>query len=789
MQGVGFRPAVYRWAMACGLAGFVRNEPAGVVMDVEGEEERIRRFFAQFGEHTPPLAEIGRVTRRRLPPRGYNGFAVWESHRDGRNKVDLPPDVAVCDACLAEMWDPGDRRYRYPFINCVDCGPRFSIVTALPYDRPHTAMKDFVLCDECAAEYSDPGDRRFHAQPNACPDCGPQIFLLGDGTGGDGSLEQGRWSAIGDEALAGARQALERGEIVAVKGIGGYHLACNALDATAVGRLRARKSRRWKSLAVMFRDLDTLCSYLTPTPEEIAEITSPARPIVIVDGRLNDAISPDTGTTGVFLPYTPLHHLLLESFPALVMTSGNRRDEPIAIDESAALRLVGPIADRALANDRPIHGRCDDSVVRMMAGERRTIRRSRGYVPAPVRIATASSPVPAAGSPSVLAAGADLKNTFCITRGGEAYLSQHIGELSEASALDFYRTEIGRWLDLLQVEPVAVAYDLHPGYLSTQYARELPAVERIGVQHHHAHIASVLGERGIDRPVIGIALDGTGYGEDGTIWGGEFLRADRQGFERLARFKPYPLPGGDRAIEEPWRMAMSVLSAESLDRAVWASASGAAGTFGRSGERTGPGAWLTDGRGGRIEEMLAAGLNSPLTSSAGRLFDAAAALLGLCDVAEYEAQAAIRLETAAGETEPGAGAAGAERGRVYSFILHREESPWTLDFGPAFAELTEDRRRGEPMAVMAARFLDTVAAGVVATAAALCSASELDEVALSGGVFQNDRLLVHVSRSLVAAGMVVHTNSLVPTNDGGVSLGQAVVAAARLAGMEGRLCA
>ena len=757
VQGVGFRPAVYRWAVECGLGGFVRNDPAGVTMDVEGEQERIRLFFAGFSQHAPPLANIGRVTTRRLVPLGYDGFEVRASRTDGAARVELPPDIAVCERCLSELRDPGDRRYRYPFINCVDCGPRFSIVDALPYDRPNTSMRHFALCDACAAEYADPSDRRFHAQPDACPRCGPRLFLLG----GDSTL-----GAEGEEALARVQDRLACGEIVAVKGIGGYHLACNALDHSAIARLRERKDRPHKALAVMFRDLSTLRRHLAPTPAEVRELVSPARPIVVVHGRLNGLISPDTDTTGAFLPYAPLHRLLLEPFDALVMTSGNRRDEPVARDEDEAERLVGPIARLALANDRPIEGRCDDSVVQVIAGERRFVRRSRGYVPAPIRVGAASPPI--------LATGADLKNTFCLTRGGEAYLSQHIGELSEASTFSFYRSEIARWQDLLQVQPVTVAYDLHPGYLATQYARGLRNVERVGVQHHHAHIASVLGERGIDRPVLGIALDGTGYGSDGTIWGGEFLLADRAGFERLAHFKAYPLPGGDRAIEEPWRTATSILHAEHVTWGTPAPARVRGGETGGPstwhGETRAPASWLVDGRAQRIEQIIASGLNCPVCSSAGRLFDAVAALLGLCDTAEYEGQGPIRLETAAEEEEAG----------LYAFQLHRGEVPWILDFGPAFLRLAEDWGRGEAVEVMAARFLNTAAAAVSSTAAGLCTVHGLADVALSGGVFQNARLLTQVSESLSGAGLAVHTNSLVPPNDGGVSFGQAVVAVARL---------
>lgn len=735
VQGVGFRPAVFRHAVACGLTGFVRNDPQGVTLDVEGDEERVAAFFDGLAANAPQQADIQRVTTRRLVPRGYESFDVMPSEPGGRVRVHLPPDLATCPACLQELQDPTDRRHRYPFINCVDCGPRFTIVNALPYDRAGTSMESFALCSVCAEEYHDPGDRRFHAQPNACPDCGPHLFLLRPD---EVELD------VGESALRQAQGLLAAGGVVAVKGLGGYHLACDAFDDEAIARLRDRKDRPHKALAVMFRDPAALRKYLPVTPAEMAELQSSSRPIVAVQGRLNPALSPDTDSTGVFLPYAPLHHLLLEPFEALVLTSGNRRDEPIARDESDVRRLLGSVADAALAHDRPVAHRCDDSVVRLIGSDRQFLRRARGFVPTPVRIAPASS--------LVLATGGELKNTFCLVAGGEAFVSQHIGELRDYPTYAFYQEEIARWQELLRIEPRIVAHDLHPAYLSSTYARNLENVSLVGVQHHHAHVASVMAERGLFEPVLGVAFDGTGYGSDGTVWGGEFLLADRLGFERLAHFKAYPLPGGDKAIEEPWRMALSMCLAEGIP-------------------------WCRNEREDEVDEvavevverLISSGINCPLTSSAGRLFDAVASLLGLCDVAGYEAQGAIRLEAAA---DPAA------RGR-YPFEVHRKAVPWPLDFGPTLHALVEDRGRGADVSLVAARFHNTVAAATTAVARELCAERNVTDAVLSGGVFQNGLLLDRTRRALRAAGLTVHVNSVVPPNDGGISLGQAAVAVAR----------
>lgn len=743
VQGVGFRPAVYRHAVACRLTGFVRNDPGGVTLEVEGGRDDVAAFFETLKRHLPRQAVVTGLVTEERPPVGSSTFEVVASETQGEVEVQLPPDLSTCDACLGELRDPGDRRYRYPFINCVDCGPRFTIIRDLPYDRANTSMETFRLCADCAREYRDPGDRRFHAEPNACPVCGPRLRLL---------EPDGAPVAEGEAALRKAQALLGEGAIVAVKGLGGYHLACDAFDADAVARLRRLKQRPAKTLAVMLRDLDAVRRHFAPSAQEEAELLSPARPIVVLDGVLSRALSPDTQDTGVFLPYTPLHHLLLEPFEALVMTSGNRLEEPIAADEPQALALAREgIADAVLAHDRPVQHRCDDSVVAVVDGRRRFLRRSRGFVPAPLRVAR--------DSPVILATGSDIKNTFCLVVRGNAYVSQHVGDLADHATYSYFEEEVDRWLELLRVTPALVAHDLHPGYLASRYISRLDGIPAVGVQHHHAHIAGVMGEQGLEAPALGVALDGTGFGADASVWGGEFLLADRRGFERLASLKQYPLPGGERAVEEPWRMAVAVCAAEGIDLRQPTAA-------GRGEEAH---TWLRDGRALMLAQVLDAGLNCPPTSSAGRLFDAAAALLGLCDCAGYEAQGAIRLEAVA---DPGV------RDR-YAYQVEEGAVPVLLDLGPAFRELVADVRRGTGVGIVSARFHNAVVAAFADTAERLARQREVADIVLSGGVFQNRLVLTGLSETLRGRGFVVHANTWVPANDGGLSLGQAVVALAR----------
>jgi len=768
VQGVGFRPTVYRYATQLGLGGFVCNGPHGVTVEVEGDALKVSAFFDHLTSEPPQQAVIADISTQVLAEKGYDRFEVVESEPDGDAAVHISPDLATCDDCLRELFDPQDRRHGYPFINCTNCGPRFTIIRDLPYDRDKTSMAGFTMCAPCDHEYHDPRDRRFHAQPDACEKCGPELRLLHSchsdpAVAGEESLHRSDCEALlprlrdeGDnaEVIARAVQLLRTGHIIAIKSLGGYHLACDAANPEAVARLRQRKHRPHKPLAVMFRDIETLKRHCEVSEAEEAELLSVARPIVVARasrplgsamGNGRDArvtISPDTPTIGAFLPYTPLHHLLMQSFDALVMTSGNLADEPIISDENELPTLLGPVADAALTHNRPIVHKCDDSVVRVINGQRQFFRRARGFVPNPVRFAAAS--------PHILAVGGELKNTFCLARDGYAFLSQHIGDLKEYRTNEYFAHEIAEWQRLMRVQPEVVACDLHPSYLSTKYAGQHPAAKKIGIQHHHAHIVSVMAEHDLHKPVIGVALDGTGYGADGTIWGGEFLVADRAEFERLAYFKAYPLPGGDKAIEEPWRMAASVLIVEGLCEVT---------------PKLLP-----------IQKMIEANFNSPLTSSAGRLFDAVAAILDLCDVATYEAQAAIRLETLAD----------ARVHDSYPFEIGTQRPARVLDFGGMIRAILEDRRRGEDIGVIAAKFHNTVAAAILRTCQWLRDERGIGTVALSGGVFQNELLLCRAVEVLQAQGFKVFTNTLVPPNDGGLALGQAAVAAAQIRIEEGR---
>jgi hydrogenase maturation protein HypF len=735
VQGVGFRPTVYRYASQLGLGGFVCNGLHGVTVEVEGDDAKVGAFFHQLIHDPPKQAVIADIQKQVIAEKGYKRFEVVESEPGGDAGVDVPPDLATCDDCLHELFDPTDRRHGYPFINCTNCGPRFTIIRDLPYDRDKTSMADFTMCAPCAREYHDQCDRRFHAQPDACEDCGPRLDLI--------MAEDHSHEGVSRLQLAKTIELLQRGHIVAIKSLGGYHLACDASSGEALARLRWRKHRPHKPFAVMFRDLATVKQFCEVSGAEEAELLSPARPIVILNRRcpktssLHHFLSPDSPTIGAFLPYTPLHHLLMRKFDALVMTSGNLTDEPIVSEETELPTLLGPIADAALTHNRPIVHKCDDSVLRVVNGQRQFSRRARGFAPNPIRIGERS--------PQILAVGGELKNTFCLVREGNAFLSQHIGDLKDYKTYDYFAREISAWQKLLRVEPEVVAYDLHPVYLSTKFASRCAIQQKIGVQHHHAHIASVMAEHNLHEPVIGAALDGTGYGADGTIWGGEFLVADRADFERVAHFKPYPLPGGDKAIEEPWRMAASVLLAEGLCDIT---------------PQMQP-----------IQKMFAAGFNSPLTSSAGRLFDAVAAILNLCDAVTYEAQAAIRLESIADPQEAGR----------YPFEIAARQGPWTLDFGPTIRAIVKERRRGAAVSEIAAKFHNTVAAAAVQVCRFVRGERNINVVALSGGVFQNALLLRRTVEALQAQQFTVFTNTAVPPNDGGLALGQAAVALARIA--------
>ena len=698
VQGVGFRPFVYGLATRHGLGGFVLNDGHGVVAEVEGAEPAVAAFAAGLRAEAPGLARVDDVAAELLEPRGESAFRIVESRATTGDAL-VPADAATCDECLRELFDPADRRYRYPFVNCTQCGPRFTIVRSVPYDRAHTTMAGFELCAECRREYEDPSDRRFHAEPTCCPACGPRLSM----------------------ALEDAVALLRAGRILAVKGLGGYHLACDAGSEEAVVRLRARKHREEKPLAVLTRTPESLAQV---SEAEAALLASPARPVVLVRRRhsapVADSVAPGTRWLGLMLPYSPLHHLLAADFGGpLVLTSGNVSDEPIAFEDEDARRRLGGIADAFLAHDRPIHRRCEDSVVR--AGF--PVRRSRGHVPAAL-------PLPDR-APPLVAAGAELKSTFCVARRREAFLSAHLGDLDSEAAYRAFRGDLRLYLGMLRVKPDLVAHDLHPEYLATKWALE-QEVELVGVQHHHAHAAACLAEHGETGPALALVFDGTGYGTDGTLWGGELLRCDLVSFERLAWLEPVPLPGGEAAIREPWRVAAAQLDRAGLE-VPWP-------------------AWE------QVRESLK--LHPPLASGMGRLFDAVAAVLGLRERVSYEGQAAVELEQLAGE-QPA------------------EPYPWR--FGDATELVTVcclEARRGRPREEVAARFHETVAA---AAADACAGAGGPGTVVLSGGSFQNLRLLGSTRRRLEERGFRVLSHRLVPPNDGGISYGQAAVAARRSA--------
>jgi len=746
---VGFRPFVYRHAVDLGLSGYVGNDSEGVIIEAEGSAGSLDELTRRLLKEPPPLAHVATLETDPVPDGdGSDGFRIVDSRAEGAPAVAVSVDVATCDDCLAELVDPADRRHGYPFINCTNCGPRYTIIGSIPYDRASTTMAGFAMCAACRREYDDPADRRFHAEPNACPQCGPQLRLLDSG---------GRSLAGEGEALKGAADMLRSGHVLAVKGLGGYHLAADATDPTAVASLRRRKARDDKPFAVMVPDTETgrrLCR-LSPAAE--AELVSARRPIVLAPREAGttvaDEIAPHLPELGLMLPYTPLHHLLLAAVQRpLVMTSGNLSDEPIAHDDTDALARLGPLVDAMLIHDRPIHIRCDDSVVRALpdlaSGGRRDgtqmIRRSRGYAPEPIVL-----PVPT--SRQLLAVGAELKNTVTVAKGPTLVASHHIGDLEHLPAYRSFLQAVNHLSHLAGVQPDLVAHDLHPEYLSTKFAMDMD-LPGLSVQHHHAHIASCLVEHGRTDPVLGVAFDGLGMGPDGTLWGGELLVTDLTGYRRVGHLRSVALPGGNQAVREPWRMAL-VWSAVALGEE-------AAERYGKAVDERWP-AILA----------LARNANTAATTSAGRLFDAVAALLGLRSKVTYEAQAAIELEACAAGI-PLSEAPG------YELATGRDAGGLVLDPSPILARVVADREAGEPLPLISARFHDGLGRGVALAAAELAGEAGLDTVALSGGVFQNTRLTAVVRRWLSDAGLSVLAHQLVPPNDGGISIGQAGVAAA-----------
>lgn len=757
IQGVGFRPFVYGLARRLELTGFVLNDSLGVTIEVEGARLALDRFQEALHTEAPPLARVDALTAESIEPRGESAFVIVQSQAGTERRALVSPDTAICADCLRELFDPADRRYQYPFINCTNCGPRFTIIQDVPYDRDKTTMHVFPLCPACRAEYEDPLNRRFHAQPNACPECGPQVSLTD---------MAGRVLAAADPIQIAAQQLMQ-GAILAIKGLGGYHLACDALHAEAVQRLRQRKRREAKPFALMAPDLATVQQFCQVSTEEAALLQSRRRPIVLLakrpDCQITPAVAPAHTTLGIMLPYTPLHYLLLDACAAvagpghpvvLVMTSANLCDEPIAYQDEDARARLGALADGMLTHNREIYIRCDDSVTRLTAGGEQVFRRSRSYAPEPVSLAFVA-PVP------ILACGGHLKNTFCLVKERQALISQHIGDLENLETLTSYREGIEHFKRLFDIAPQAIAYDLHPEYLATKYALEAEIPQKIGVQHHHAHIASVLAEHGLSGPVIGIAADGTGYGTDGAIWGCEVLAADLADFTRLAHLAYVPLPGGEQAVRQPWRMAAVYLAeafgADFLNLDI---------PFVRQLDRS---AWRT------LAQIMERGLNSPPTSSLGRLFDAVAALLGLRQQVLYEGQAAIELEAAATASLQTAPLAM----KAYPFAIE-EGAPAKLVVRPLIWSLVADMRRNVPLPQMAGRFHATLAAMLAAACLLAREQTGLNVVALSGGVFQNRLLLEQLVTRLEQHEFQVYLNRRVPPNDGGLSLGQAAVAAARL---------
>jgi hydrogenase maturation protein HypF len=779
VQGVGFRPFVYNLALEQGLTGWVLNASDGVHTVVEGDPATVDAFPQAVRDRAPAMAVIETITAEEVEPEGFRGFEIRESRAEEGAMTLVSPDIATCPECAAELFDSSDRRYRYPFINCTNCGPRFTIIGDVPYDRPMTSMRDFPMCPQCAEEYGDPSDRRFHAQPDACFICGPRLYLNADDATYDWAWtperevsprphrDRGVEAMRSDEIVARAAELLVGGSVLAIKGLGGFHLACDATNPEAVTRLRERKRRWGKPLAIMVRDIETARALCEVCPEEEELLAGVVRPIVLLrkDARpgepggapeLAPGVADNLVEIGVMLPYTPLHHLLLDAVGGrpLVMTSGNLSDEPIATDNAEALDRLSTIADAFLLHDRAILSRYDDSVLRVVGGLVEPVRRSRGYAPFPLAL-------PFETDVDILAAGPEQKNTFTLLTGGYAFVSQHIGDMENAETLDSFEATEKLYERLFRISPELVAHDLHPEYLSTKWALELD-LPKVGVQHHHAHIVSVTAENSVSERVVGVAFDGTGYGEDGRIWGGEVLLADWSEYQRFAHLAYVPMPGGAGAIKRPARMALGTLSALGLlDH---------------------PGAVPLRSRLAENEEvtllrMVERGVNCPLTSSMGRLFDTVAALIGVADDARYEGEAAILLEAAADLSAEGA----------YEFgIVTSDTSPLTdlpvpliLDPAPVLKALLDDLAGGIPVGVLSTRFHRSVVECIVRVGQAAAQSGGTHYVALAGGVFMNRLVLGGAVRELRAAGLVPLNHVRLPVNDGAVSFGQAVVAWAR----------
>jgi hydrogenase maturation protein HypF len=737
VQGVGFRPFVYRLATALKLNGWVLNAGQGVFIEVEGPRDELQSFLLRLEKEKPPLAAIQSLEFSLLDATGYDGFEIRYSEQSGRKTVLILPDVAVCADCLRDIFDSEDRRYRYPFTNCTNCGPRFSIIEALPYDRAHTSMKHFTMCRACEREYHDPSDRRFHAQPNGCPHCGPRLELW-----------DARGSPLGKEeqALQSAVDIIRDGQILALKGIGGFQLIVDAGNADAVRRLRVRKRREEKPFALLYPSLDLVQQDCAVSILEARLLLAPEAPIVLLGRKrrrlLAPAVAPGSPSLGVMLPYSPLHHLLMKDLGIpVVATSGNLSNEPICIDEHEALQRLGGVADYFLVHNRPIVRQMDDSVVRVICDRQMVLRRARGYAPLPIHRKNAL--------PCVLGVGAHLKNNVALSVGNEIFISQHIGDLETSEAFSAFRGTVADLPRLYEAEPSIIACDQHPDYLSTKHASRmrLPALK---VQHHFAHVLACLAENELEGSILGVAWDGTGYGTDGTVWGGEFLLANEESFQRAAHFRQFRLPGGDAAVKEPRRTALGVLYEIWSDQVV-------------SDRRLAPIASFSDSELAVMAQMLTKGINAPLTSSAGRLFDAVASILGLRQRVTFEGQAAMDLEYA---IQP-------DIDDLYPFEI-TNASPSIVDWGPMIPEILLDLQKGDSAGIISAKFHNTLAEIIVAIARRV----EEPRVLLTGGCFQNRFLIERSVQRLTDAGFQPYWHQRVPPNDGGIALGQ-VIAAAR----------
>ncbi len=735
VQGVGFRPFIYRLARQFRLCGFVLNDQQGVLIEVQGTPQSIAAFSAQIIPQAPPLARVLSIHAEIIALGSETDFTIHFSQRQGSRQTLISPDIAVCSQCLQEMHDPSDRRYRYPFTNCTQCGPRFTIVRTIPYDRPNTSMAAFRMCPACQSEYENPLDRRFHAQPVACPACGPGLMLM----------DRNRQPIACTDPVAAVWDLLRDGQIVALRGLGGFHLCVDPFNEATLKSLRQRKGRAEKPFALMAANLSIIKKHCLVDEAEEQLLISPAHPIVLLrrsESDLPDAVAPGQRYLGFMLPYTPLHHLLLQGpFATLVMTSANRSEEPIAITNDEAFERLRGIADVFLTHDREILQLCDDSVVRVLQGKPRMLRRARGYVPAPVLLKNRLQR-------SVLACGGELKNTIALARDDQVFISQHIGDLDNPRALELFHHHIGHWQKILEIEPDIIACDLHPDYLSSQWAHRQKNKPVIAVQHHHAHLVAVMAENQIEEPCIGIILDGTGYGVDGTIWGGEVLSGDARGFRRHAWLTPVAMPGGSQAIQQPWRMALAYLHAAGIP---W---------------QTVPSLQLH--RSDEIQlvlKMIERHINCPVTSSCGRLFDAVAALLGLCDEITYEAQAAVLLEMMGTDypTEAYPIPAPAALGAITTSALIRH--------------VADDLRQGTDKGRIAARFHVTLSELFVAAAGIVRQKTGIEHAALSGGVFQNALFFNLMHARMLQEGFTLISHSATPPNDGGLALGQAVIAA------------